>query len=91
MAVFTEPASAREIDSTRSKFSCGRQSTVALATPSLGCTRLNRQKSLSPNELPELEFTDEESDAAIALFGCDCPSCLNAMRQMRGLPPMGVN
>lgn len=35
-----------------------------------------------------LEFTEEESDAAIALFGCDCPQCLNSLRQLRGLPPI---
>jgi hypothetical protein len=37
-------------------------------------------------ELPELQFTDEESETSIKLFGCDCPPCLNALRQMRGLP-----
>ncbi|MDM9580338.1 hypothetical protein [Nostoc sp. GT001] len=37
-------------------------------------------------EFPELEFTHEESETSIALFGCDCPPCLNALRQMRGLP-----
>jgi hypothetical protein len=31
-----------------------------------------------------LDFTEEESDTAIALFGCDCPSCLNSLRQLRG-------
>jgi hypothetical protein len=36
----------------------------------------------------ELNFTDEESDAAVFAFGCDCPSCLNMLRQMRGLPPV---
>ena len=97
MAVFTQPASANEtVNSTPSNFSCGRKTTVAVATPSVGCTRLNRnsapnvnrQKGLRPDELPELQFTDEESDAAVTLFGCDCPACLNAMRQIRGLPPM---
>ncbi len=31
----------------------------------------------------EFKFTDEESDAAIALFNCDCPTCLNALRSLR--------
>ena len=98
MAVFTQPASANEtvIPTTRSRFSCGRKDTVAVATPSLGCTRMRRnstpgvdgQTDLGPDEVPELEFTDEESDASVALFGCDCPACLNALRQIRGLPPM---
>lgn len=36
----------------------------------------------------KLDFTDEESDAAVAIFDCDCPFCLNMLRQMRGLPPV---
>jgi len=32
-----------------------------------------------------LEFTEEESNAAIAMFGCDCVKSLNAIRQMRGI------
>lgn len=37
-------------------------------------------------EHPFLEFTLEESNTAIALFGCDCPAHLNQLRRMRGLP-----
>ncbi|MEH2264061.1 hypothetical protein [Nostoc sp.] len=33
----------------------------------------------------ELNMTDEESDAAIAKFGCDCPKAINALRQTRGI------
>lgn len=36
-----------------------------------------------PVEYPELDFTTAESDAAVTLFGCDCPSCINALRQLR--------
>ncbi len=32
-----------------------------------------------------LEFTEEESNSAIAMFGCDCVKALNALRQMRGI------
>ncbi len=42
-----------------------------------------------PDDIEALEFTEEESDAAAALFGCDCPVCLNALRQLRNLPPLG--
>ncbi len=99
MAVLAEPASANEtVNSTPNRFSCGRKTTVALATPKFSCTRLrkntmpnvNGQTGLRPDELPELEFTEEESDASVTLFGCDCPSCINALRQIRGLPPMAV-
>ncbi|MEL6166688.1 MAG: hypothetical protein AAFR37_24085 [Cyanobacteria bacterium J06628_3] len=100
MTVFAQPASANETviptNSAPKRFSCGRKDTVAVANPSVGCTRMRRnstpdangQRGLRPGELPELEFTDEESDASVALFGCDCPACLNALRQIRGLPPM---
>lgn len=34
---------------------------------------------------PMLEFTEEESNAALALFGCDCVKSIDALRQMRGI------
>ncbi len=30
-----------------------------------------------------LDFSAAESDAAVTLFGCDCGSCINALRQLR--------
>ncbi|MEG4308890.1 MULTISPECIES: hypothetical protein [unclassified Microcoleus] len=35
----------------------------------------------------EYPMTDQESNAAIALFGCDCPTCVNALRQLMGQAP----
>ncbi len=37
-----------------------------------------------------LDFTEEESNAAAALYGCDCQLCINSLRQLRGLPPMDL-
>lgn len=34
----------------------------------------------------EFKFSDEESDSAIALFGCDCPLCINSLRTLRTMP-----
>jgi hypothetical protein len=31
-------------------------------------------------------FSVAESDAAVSLFGCDCLSCINALRQLRTQP-----
>jgi hypothetical protein len=45
---------------------------------------------VQPNQVAELEFTDQESDEAIRLFGCDCRICLNAVRQLHGLPQIAV-
>lgn len=39
-------------------------------------------------EAPMLEFTDQESDEAIDRYGCDCSSCLNALRQLQGKLPL---
>lgn len=38
----------------------------------------------SDSTVAELNFTDEESEAAIRLFACDCPFCINSLRQLRG-------
>ncbi|MBD2448378.1 hypothetical protein H6G76_14665 [Nostoc sp. FACHB-152] len=38
----------------------------------------------SDNNIAQLDFTDEESDAAIRIFKCDCPYCINSLRQLRG-------
>jgi hypothetical protein len=39
-----------------------------------------------PEENPILDFSEAESDAAVALFGCDCSSCMRALRQLRAQP-----
>jgi hypothetical protein len=38
----------------------------------------------SDDNVAELDFTDEESEAAIRIFKCDCPYCINSLRQLRG-------
>lgn len=38
----------------------------------------------SDSTVAQLDFTDEESDAAIRIFKCDCPFCINSLRQLRG-------
>ncbi|QKQ75430.1 hypothetical protein [Nostoc sp. TCL240-02] len=40
--------------------------------------------SISNQNVAMLNFTDEESDAAIRVFGCDCPLCINSLRQLQG-------
>ncbi|WP_407891262.1 hypothetical protein [Scytonema sp. NUACC26] len=38
----------------------------------------------SDQNVAMLNFTEEESNAAIQLFSCDCPYCINSLRQLRG-------
>ncbi|MEO0356109.1 MAG: hypothetical protein AAF268_14910, partial [Cyanobacteria bacterium P01_A01_bin.3] len=35
-----------------------------------------------------VEFSVEDSDEAIARYGCDDLYCINALREQRGLPPL---
>jgi hypothetical protein len=51
------------------------KSTVAIAS-----------SQVATNDPAKLEFSEEESSAAINLFGCDCPACVSALRNLRGLP-----
>jgi hypothetical protein len=95
MVVMTQPAQAQSASKDEKLFCIATPHT---ATPRLTCerrpavTKLANQTGVvqKPNQTGELNFTDEESDKAIALFGCDCPSCINALRQLRGLEQMPV-
>ncbi|WP_413171367.1 hypothetical protein [Anabaena azotica] len=42
----------------------------------------------TPDDVLMLEFNIEESNMAADLFGCDCPACINSLRQMRGVAPL---
>jgi len=44
------------------------------------------EAEISPATFPmTLDFTVEESDAAVALFGCDCPACIRSLRTLRSM------
>lgn len=64
-----------------SGFSCAR-------SDGTGFTKA-KKAVLVADAQPTLEFpmTEEESDAAVAVFGCDCPTCVNSLRQLRGQAP----
>jgi hypothetical protein len=36
-----------------------------------------------------INFNEEESDAAAAMFGCDCPACIRSLRQLRVMAQVG--
>jgi hypothetical protein len=42
----------------------------------------------SNDRVASLTFSENDSDAAIAVFGCDCPYCQNVLRALRGQQPM---
>jgi hypothetical protein len=54
-----------------------KQSTIAVAS----------EQAVDPSlEYPVLDFSEAESDAAVTLFGCDCPACINTLRQLQNQP-----
>lgn len=70
------------------RLTCARLSQTTQIASTSNSTEVKAVSSNSAEETPMIQFTEEESDAAIILFGCDCPICINAIRQMRGLPPV---
>ncbi|TBR60615.1 hypothetical protein B4U84_07090 [Westiellopsis prolifica IICB1] len=97
----TQPAGANQtVNSTRTHVSCIES--PHSATHRLVCARVSNTPAAlpkpemklaqnnNPSDIVEMRFTEEESDTAINLFGCDCTSCINALRQMRGQTPMPV-
>ncbi|KST67389.1 hypothetical protein [Mastigocoleus testarum] len=69
------------------KLICTRVSQVPKVKRPITVAKADPVQSVT-DDIIEIKFTDEESDSAIALFGCDCPSCLNALRAMRGQEPI---
>jgi hypothetical protein len=100
MVVMTQPARANQVinqgnlvcmkspHSAQHKFVCERRQAGNPGTVSAKQDTVIAQAQ--PNQITELNFSDEESDRAIALFGCDCPSCINALRQLDGIAKMAV-
>ncbi|MBD2196864.1 MULTISPECIES: hypothetical protein [Calothrix] len=64
------------------------ENTVSPTKPEMTVAQVPQVQS--PDQPAELEFTEAESDEAIKLFGCDCPVCINAIRQLHGLAPLPV-
>ncbi len=78
--VFTAPEAPKETCSTNSRFNnltCVRQTNNRDSSPLINIPQG------SDEDYPMYEFTEAESDAAITLYGCDCPVCINALRQLQ--------
>lgn len=60
---------------------CVKPSQVAGKTPRAELIARAEAEAKNPDTF--INFTDEESDGAIALFGCDCPACIRSLRQLR--------
>ncbi|AKG23702.1 hypothetical protein [Calothrix sp. 336/3] len=65
------------------KFFCAHAeqlSHLKKGNPEINATDTNNENAL-------LGVTDEESDAAVAMFGCDCVASINCLRRLRNSLP----
>jgi hypothetical protein len=66
---------------------CVKSSQVTGTTPRAELIARAEAEAKNPDTF--VNFTDEESDGAIALFGCDCPACIRSLRQLRIMAQIG--
>lgn len=69
------------------KFVCTRVAQKDIDPRYASSSKFNAVNS-SSERVASLKFSDSDSDAAIAVFGCDCPYCQNALRALRGQAPV---
>ncbi|MCY7367523.1 MAG: hypothetical protein LH474_05150 [Chamaesiphon sp.] len=89
MVLNVAPALAADTSSTQAKFCvnaharlvCVKSSQLASNTPKSSLIAKAQAEAKNPDTF--VNFSDEESDGAIALFGCDCPACIRSLRQIR--------
>ncbi len=82
----TSPANALEMKGKQKPgqfcmFEHGKVYCVRQARPD--ASKLKKARAVTSNYEQGLTFTDADSDAAIAKFGCDCPNCIRAIKGMQ--------
>ncbi len=83
------PALAAEKSGTEAKFCVNAHARLVcikssqIASNSSKSTLVARAEAQAKNPDAFVNFNEEESDAAAAMFGCDCPACIRSLRQLR--------
>jgi hypothetical protein len=60
---------------------CVKSSQLASNKPNASLIAKAEAEAKNPDAF--INFNEEESDAAAAVFGCDCPACIRSLRQLR--------
>lgn len=81
-AVPTKTQDGRFCIEAHARLVCVRSSQLASKTPQ-NATLIAKAQAEAKNPDAFVNFTDAESDGAIAIFGCDCPACIRSLRQLR--------
>jgi hypothetical protein len=67
---------------THGKLMCVKSSQLASNSPARAALIAKAEaEARDPDAF--VNFSNEESDAAAAMFGCDCPACIRSLRQLR--------
>jgi hypothetical protein len=67
------------------KFVCTK---VAKLDPRYSTAAKFNAANTSKDSIASLTFSESDSDAAIAIFDCDCPYCQNVLKALRSQAPM---
>jgi hypothetical protein len=81
LAAGTSEAEAKFCVNAHARLVCVKSSQLASNTSK--STLIARAEAQAKNPDAFVNFNDEESDAAAAMFGCDCPACIRSLRQLR--------
>ncbi|AFZ00487.1 hypothetical protein [Calothrix sp. PCC 6303] len=61
---------------------------VARLDPRYSTSSKFNAANTSSDRVTSLDFSESESNEAIAAFGCDCPYCQNVLKALRSQAPM---
>ncbi len=62
---------------------CVKSSQLASNDPKAALIAKAQSEAKNPDAF--VNFSDKESDDAVAMFGCDCPACIRSLRQLRAM------
>jgi hypothetical protein len=85
----TAPALAADKSGNEAKFCVNAHARLVcvkssqLASNASRSTLIAKAEAQAKNPDAFVNFNEEESDAAAAMFGCDCPACIRSIRQLR--------
>ncbi|MEX0271244.1 hypothetical protein AB3R30_19070 [Leptolyngbyaceae cyanobacterium UHCC 1019] len=85
--VSKEATCLRAASATATRFTCKRVASDTAKVFDITQSPLRVEDAAEIDDVTATSFdmTVEESDATVALFGCDCPACVRSLRQLRNM------
>ncbi len=83
VAAGTSPAKDKFCVTAHGRFVCVKSAQLASNAPKAALIAKAQAEAKNPDAF--VNFSDKESDDAVAIFGCDCPACIRSLRQLRAM------